>query len=261
MSTLTVSDIALDTTNPAQRLRRTAAAVRVALRREVGHPSRAHHPATEEEDGAAASAGHTVRYEFGKRLIDTRHEAVPATDFGPYPYRQLLARHQSAPTSNPACAGADPPVRYRKVSFTRWRASATSCTGAEELLNQVYDQVKADARRRLGRLYNPADYPEEIHDLFDVSWDFPSVEPPNYLMQVAPEVYAEERPARRCCASRKRCGWPSKPLPRSSNRLLSHLTERLGNGEGLATGRVFAAIPPVTNLTEFFRAFSFSECE
>src|SRR5207248_8396670 len=55
-------------------------------------------------------------------------------------------------------------------------------TKAEEDLNAVYEEMKADARRRLGRLYNPADYPPEVRGLFGVVWDFPSVEPPQYLM-------------------------------------------------------------------------------
>jgi hypothetical protein len=73
VSTLTVSDIALDTTNAAQRLRRTAAAVRVALRWWGTH--RALTTQQKEELGAAASAD-TRFLTAGKRLIDPRHEAV-----------------------------------------------------------------------------------------------------------------------------------------------------------------------------------------
>jgi hypothetical protein len=49
---------------------------------------------------------------------------------------------------------------------------------AEADLNAAYDEVKADARRRLGRLFNPSDYPPKVRGLFAVDRDFPAVEPP-----------------------------------------------------------------------------------
>lgn len=66
-------------------------------------------------------------------------------------------------------------------------------TSAEADLNSVYEEIKSDAQRRLGRLYNPNDYPPEIRQMFTVAWDFPSIEPPSYLMRIAPEVYEQER--------------------------------------------------------------------
>ena len=67
----------------------------------------------------------------------------------------------------------------------------------------MYEEVKADARQRLGRLFNAADYPTEVRGLFAVAWDFPSVEPPSYLMRVAPEVVEEEREKREAALARK----------------------------------------------------------
>src|SRR5262249_49401435 len=66
-------------------------------------------------------------------------------------------------------------------------------TRAEAGLNLVYDAVKADARRRLGRLDDRADYPSEVRGLFRVDWDFPSVEPPSYLLHISPELYRQEQ--------------------------------------------------------------------
>jgi hypothetical protein len=43
-------------------------------------------------------------------------------------------------------------------------------------LAEHFDTLKSAARRRLGTLYNPADYPESLRGLFDVTWDYPSVE-------------------------------------------------------------------------------------
>ena len=72
MSTLSVADIPLSAESPAQRLRRTAAAVRVLLHWWGVH--RALTPQQREEIGAAAAAD--ARFlTAGKKLVDTRHEA------------------------------------------------------------------------------------------------------------------------------------------------------------------------------------------
>jgi hypothetical protein len=55
-------------------------------------------------------------------------------------------------------------------------------------LDRQYAELKTAARRRLGSLYNAADYPESLAGLFQIEWDFPSVEPPDYLQQLNPEL-------------------------------------------------------------------------
>src|SRR5690349_6336812 len=99
---------------------------------------------------------------------------------------------------------------------------------AERDLNAVYDEAKARARGRLGRLYNPDDAPAEVRGLFSVEWVFPSVEPPPYLMRVAPEVYEEERQrvARRFDEAERLA---EQAFSTEFARLLSHLTERLAD--------------------------------
>src|SRR6476646_7263273 len=225
MSTLTVSDIALDTTNPAQRLRRTAAAVRVSLRWWGTH--RALTSQQKEELGAAASAD-TRFLTAGKRLIDTRHEAVRRltsvrTRIG------LYWRGISLPYVEPGVRL----IRQSDIeSFVhQMEGFRDELHQAEAQLNRVYDQVKADARRRLGRLYNPADYPPEVRGLFAVGWDFPSVEPPSYLLRVAPDVYRQEqeRVARRF---EEAVTLAEQAFVAEFARLVSHLSERLADGSG-----------------------------
>src|SRR5262249_52560950 len=125
-------------------------------------------------------------------------------------------------------------------------------THAEADLNAVYDEIKADARQRLGRLYDPADYPPEVRGLFGVEWDFPSIEPPAYLMRIAPEVYEEER--QRVAARFEEAGQlAEQAFVTEFARLLAHLTERLSGGEN-GERRIFRD-SAVTNLTEFFAKF------
>jgi hypothetical protein len=246
MSTLTVSDVPLGTDSPAQRLRRTAAAVRVSLHWWGVH--RALTAQQKEEFGAATSAD--ARFlTAGKKLIDVRHPA----------YRRLTSvrtrighywRGVSLPYTEPGVRL----IRQSDIeSFVHTlEGLRDELTDAEADLSAAYDEIRADARRRLGRLYNPTDYPAEVRGLFGVAWDFPSVEPPSYLLQVAPEVYEEER---RRVAARfdEAVRLAEQAFAAEFARLLSHLAARLANGED-GQRQVFRD-SVVTNLTEFFTRF------
>ena len=102
-------------------------------------------------------------------------------------------------------------------------------TEAEADLNAVYEQIKADARRRLGRLYNPADYPPEVRGLFAVDWDFPSVEPPSYLLRLEPGRLPAGAGARRR-RFEEAVQLAEQAFVAEFAKLVSHLTERLAAG-------------------------------
>lgn len=246
MSTLTVPDIPLAAESPAQRLRRTAAAVRVMLHWWGVHRALT---AQQKEEFGTVTAADTRFLTAGKKLVDTRHEA----------FRRLTSvrtritnywRGLSLPYVEPGVRlirQADIPAFVHTLEGFREELHE-----AEQQLNAVYEEVKADAQRRLGRLYNPADYPPEVRGLFSVEWDFPSVEPPSYLMRVAPEVFEEER-RRVLSRFEEAVRLAEQAFATEFGRLLSHLTERLTSGE---TGerRVFRD-SAVTNLGDFFARF------
>jgi hypothetical protein len=247
MSTLTVSDVPLGAEGAAQRLRRTAAAARVTLHWWGTH--RALTAPQREEIGAAAAADARL-LTAGKRLVDTRHQA----------FRRLTSvrtritsywRGVSLPYVEPGVRlirQADVPAFAHAMEGLR-----DELREAEAQLSAAYEEVKADARRRLGRLFDPADYPPEVRGLFGVEWDFPSVEPPSYLMRVAPEVYEEER---RRVAARfdEAVRLAEQAFATEFARLLAHLMARLANGEG-GQRQVFRD-SVISNLTEFFSRFS-----
>ncbi len=77
---------------------------------------------------------------------------------------------------------------------------------AVEALESSHSEIKRMARERLGRLYNEADYPATFIGLFAFFWDFPNVEPPNYLVQLKPELY--QKSATGCVrVLKKQFGW------------------------------------------------------
>jgi hypothetical protein len=85
-----------------------------------------------------------------------------------------------------------------------------------------------------------------------MAWDFPSVEPPSYLQQLAPELYAQE-----CERVRARfeeaVQLAEQAFLEELAKLVEHLNERL-SGESDNKPKVFRDTA-VTNLDEFFQKF------
>jgi hypothetical protein len=141
MTTITVADVPLVDDAPAQRLRRTAAAVRVHFAWWGVHRTLT---AQQKEEVGVACAADARLLTAGKRLIDTRHEA----------FRRLTAlrgrighywRGVSLPYTEPG---------LRLIRQSDIEGFVHSLEGfrdelhqAEADLNQVYHEVKADARR------------------------------------------------------------------------------------------------------------------
>ena len=59
-------------------------------------------------------------------------------------------------------------------------------------LDDHYAELRQAARDRLGTLYDPSDYPDSLVGMFSVEWEFPAVEPPDYLRQLNPQLYEQE---------------------------------------------------------------------
>jgi hypothetical protein len=246
MSTITPAGIPLDAATPAQRLRRLAAAVRVHFTWWGVHRTLT---AQQKEEVGLAHAADARFLTAGKKLVDVRHEA----------FRRLTSIKNRVTNywRGLTLPFTEPGVRLLRQcdveGFVRtMEESRQELVQAEADLNAAYPELRADARQRLGRLYNPADYPPEVRGLFGVEWDFPAVEPPSYLMRIAPEVYRQEqeRVARRF---EEAVRLAEQAFVAEFARLVSHLTERLGCDE---TGqrRVFRD-SVVVNLTDFFDRF------
>jgi hypothetical protein len=247
LSTLTVPDIPLEADGPAQRLRRAAAAVRVSIH--WWGTTRALTPTQKEEVGAGYGADARL-LTAGKRIIDTRHPAVRALAG----VRTRLTHYWRGLT----LPFTEPGLRLLRRSDVE--PFATTMAGFRDELAQAaagleaaYNEVKADARNRLGRLYDEADYPAEVAGLFGVEWDFPAVEPPSYLLRLSPEVYEQER-QRVAARFEEAVRLAEQAFAAEFARLLSHLTERLSDAEGGAR-KVFRD-SAVGNLSEFFARFA-----
>lgn len=246
MITLTLPDLPPTADSPAHKLRRLAAAVRVHFTWWGTHKTLT---AQQKEEVGLASDTDTRFLTAGKRLIDVRHDA----------YRKLTSLRSQIVSywRGLTLPYVEPGMRLIRQSsvesfvqtMERFRADLIQ---AERELNAVYDTIRADARHRLGRLYCAEDYPAEVRGLFQLEWEFPSVEPPAYLLRLHPEIYQQEqeRVSRRF---EEAVQLAEQAFVSEFARLVSHLAERLDSGSD-GTKKVFRDTA-VSNLMEFFGRF------
>jgi hypothetical protein len=247
MTSVSVSTIPLATeSNPAQRLRRMAAAVRVHFTWWGVHRTLTSQQKEEVGDAYGADAR---LLSAGKKIIDVRHEA----------FRKLTSVRSRIVSywRGLTLPYVEPGVRLiRQADIDSFVHSMEGfkeeLIEAEADLNTVYDDMKADAERRLGRLYNPYDYPVEVRGHFAVDWDFPSVEPPSYLMRLNPDLYQQEQ-ERVTQRFEEAVRLAEQAFVAEFSKLVAHLTERLGSDAG-GERKIFRD-SVVTNLGEFFERF------
>jgi hypothetical protein len=185
----------------------------------------------------------------GKKLLDTTHPAYKAVNAI---RGKVIAfwKSMSLPYPEPGIRL----IRQQKIDqFTaKMREFQGELSEAVQALDRQYYDLKAIARRQLGSLYNSADYPDSLDGLFEISFDFPSTEPPEYLQHLNPALY-EEQCERVQSRFDEAVRLAEEAFTAELSKLLSHLTERLsGNEDGKP--KIFRD-SAVENLTEFFQRF------
>src|SRR5262249_37205250 len=118
-------------------------------------------------------------------------------------------------------------------------------------LDEHYAELKQAARQRLGNLYDANDYPPSLEGLFAVEWDFPNVEPPEYLQQLNPAIFEQEK-ARVASRFEEAVTLAEQAFLGEFAKLVEHLAERLTQASG--ERKVFRD-SAVNNLVEFFERF------
>jgi hypothetical protein len=243
-----MADTAVDTTTtPARRLRATMAACRVqftwfGVQRALTRDQRTRAAEAFDAEAQFLSAG--------KRLLDTRHTAFRAVTA----IRTKNTDHWRSLT----LPFPEPGVRLIKQEKVGEFAAAMADYRAELAdavanLDARYADLKRAAADRLGSLFNPADYPETPVGLFDVAWDFPSIEPPDFLVALSPQVYEQER-ARVAARFEEAVRLAEQAFLEEFARLVEHLTERLTGANGDGTPKVFRD-SAVGTLLGFFDRF------
>lgn len=231
---------------PAERLRTMMAAMRLSFTwfgtRKTLSP--------EQKARAAESFGAEGEYlSAGKKLLNVRH-----------PKFRAVTRIKT--TSMSFFKGASLPfpepglrlIRQDDIDSVNSRMTSLKSELEEAVaeLDRHYDELKSAARERLGNLYNESDYPVTLVGLFDMAWEFPSVEPPDYLQRLSPELYRQEC-ERMQARFDEAVRLAEAAFTEELAKLVEHLTERL-NGQQDGKPKVFRDTA-ITNLTDFFQRF------
>ncbi len=246
MTTLLDSPTARNQAAPSDRLRATMAAVRVMFTW-LG----ARKTLTQEQKSQAADTFGAERayLSAGKKLLDTSHPAFKAVTSV---RTRVIAYWKGISLPYPESG-----IRLiRQADISSFTVQMTSLKAeldeAVIELDERYDELKAAARRRLGSLYSAGDYPATLRGWFDVAWDFPSVEPPEYLRQLSPQLFQQE--ADRVAARfDEAVQLAEQAFTDELSKLVSHLTERLSGAED-GKPKIFRD-SAVENLREFFDRF------
>ena len=246
MSTTLQDPISHQVASPAQRLRTTMAAVRVSMSWFGTRKSLT----AEQKAEAAEPFGAEARFiSAGKRLLDVSHPAFKAVTAV---RGKVIAYWKSQ--SLPFPENGIRLIRQDRIEAfaAQMREFQEELAEAVEALDRRYSDLRTAARERLGSLYNSADYPDTLVGLFEISFDFPSVEPPDYLQQLNPTLYEEE-----CRRVQNRFDeavqLAEEAFTAELAKLVSHLTERL-SGQEDGKPKIFRD-GVVENLTEFFARF------
>jgi len=233
-------------TSPAERLRLTMAAVRISIswfgvRKSLNAEQRAQAADAFGAEGGFLSAG--------KKLVDTGHPVFKAVTA----VRHRIVSYWKGMSLPYPEAGIRLIRQDRIEQFQQqMQELQQELTEAVQQLDAHYAELKAAARQRLGSLYNATDYPASLEGLFGVEWDFPSIDAPDYLRELNPQLYAEE-----CQRVQARFDeavqLAEEAFAAELARLISHLTERLsGNDDGKP--KIFRN-SAIENLSEFFQRF------
>lgn len=230
----------------ARQLRTTMAAVRVSF---TWFGTRKSLNADQKAQAAESFGAQGQFLSAGKKLLDSSHPAFKAVTA----IRGRIISHWkgvSLPFPEPGLRL----IRQADVaSFDRQMTSfRTELDEAVEVLNRHFDELRASARERLGSLYNPSDYPLTFQGLFGIMWDYPSVEPPEYLRRLSPKLYEQEC-ERVTSRFNEAVQLAEEAFIAELNRLVNHLAERL-SGQEDGKPKVFRD-SAVENLREFFSRF------
>jgi hypothetical protein len=230
----------------AQRMRTIMAAVRVMI---SWFGVRKTFSRDQKETAADAFGAEGEYVSAAKKLIDTAHPAYKAVTA----VRGRVVSYWRGLT----LPYPDPGIRLiRQADIASFTVHMTTLKAeladAVDQLNERYGDLKAAARRRLGRLYNPADYPETLSNLFSIDWEHPNVEPPDYLRQLSPQLYEQEA-ARVAARFDEAVTMAEQAFTEELSRIISHLTERL-SGQEDGKPKVFRD-SAIENLGDFFERF------
>lgn len=123
---------------------------------------------------------------------------------------------------------------------------------AAGVLQTHYEELREKAKADLGDLFNAGDYPTRVDIEFELGWDFPSVDPPDHLKKIHPELYQQECD-RIHARFEEAVRLTEQAMMQKLHELIAHLADKLTGGtDGKPKAFRDSA---VENLNGFFEEF------
>jgi hypothetical protein len=120
-------------------------------------------------------------------------------------------------------------------------------------LQDNYETLKQESRTALRSLYNEEDYPTDLNGLFSFYWEYPNLNPPEYLLNYNPELYRRQQEAVKA-KFEEAIVKAEKAFGGELQNLVSKLIERMQpNPDG--TRKVFQDSTVTENFRDFFDRF------
>lgn len=232
--------------DPANRLKASMTAMRLSF---TSFGVRKSLTQEQKSEAAEAFGAEGDVLSAGKRLINTKH-----------PKFRAVTRIRSRAVGlwkSISLPFPEPGIRLIKrediTTIDAWMANLKGeLHEAVFELDDHFAELKTASRERLGRLYSESDYPDSFIGLFDIDWDWPSVEPPPYLRQLSPQLFEAESQRARARFD-EAIQLAENAFLDELNKLVQHLTERL-SGSDDGRPKVFRD-SAVENLESFFQRF------
>jgi hypothetical protein len=184
-----------------------------------------------------------------KRLIDTKNAT----------YRTLTAIKSQASSYWRSMTLPYPQEGIRLIKQAdvaafedKMREFREQLAAAASNLQLEYESIKEASREKLGDLFNPTDYPPTLDGVFEIKWEYPPVEPPNYLMTFNPELYSQEQ-SRVQHRFEAAVVMAENAFAEQLQEMIAHLIERLTD-EPDGTKKTFRS-SAVENFKEFYDNF------
>ncbi len=186
----------------------------------------------------------------GKKLFDT----------GDPDFRRVTAVKSQATTFYKSVSLPFPEPGFRLIRqdrvdtiHERMQSFREELAVAVSQLETRFTELTHEASDRLGDLFDPSDYPTSLSGSFEIEWSFPTVEAPEYLRRLNPELYQQEC-GRVRAQFEEAVRLAETTFVEELSKLIDHLAERLsGSTDGKV--KVFRDTA-VTNFTEFFDRFA-----
>jgi hypothetical protein len=236
-----------DSATPAERLRNTMAACRVQFtwfgtKKSLTADQKAQAAETFDAEGKFLSAG--------KKLLDTNHKAFRAVTA----IRTKITdcwRGLTLPFPEPGVRL----IKHDQVEeFDQQMADfKAELEEAVRTLDRYFEELKETAATRPGSLFNPADYPATLVGLFGVAWDYPNIEPPDYLLGLSPDLYRQEQ-ERVKARFEEAVQLAEQAFLDEFAKVVAQLAERVSGTNENGTPKVFRD-SAIENLSDFFERF------